>query len=101
MILGTFRPRNTHPIWKPFWFFCLHGGGKFFVVFLGAPFSYILQFWGSFEVRGGMLFGVPGNLGNKVKALRGVRFSHFGGSFCRYEFEARSGGLFFRDFYDF
>ena len=25
-----------------------------------------------------MLFGVPGTLGNRLKTLKGIRFSHFG-----------------------
>ena len=71
------------------------------MVFLGAQFSLILQFWGPFGVQFVMFFGVPWNLGNKLNALKGVRFSHFGGPFCRYDFQARSGDCFFIDFYDF
>ena len=48
-----------------------------------------------------MFFGVPGTLGNTFKTLKGIRFSHFGGPCCRYDFQARSGGCFFMDFYDF
>ena len=86
MIFGTFPPQNSHPIWTPFWSFCLHGGGQFFVVFLGAQFSYVLQFWGPFGVQFGSLFGVPGNLKNTLKTLKGVRFSHIGGPFRRHDF---------------
>ena len=63
----------------------------FFVVFLGAHFSHNLQFRGPFGVQFVMLFGVPGTLGNRLKTLKGIRFSHFGGPFCRYDFQARSG----------
>ena len=73
----------------------------FFVVFLGAYFSYNLQFRGPFGIQSAMLFGVPGTLGNKFKTLKGIRFSHFGGAFCRYGFQAGSGGGLFVDFYAF
>ena len=48
-----------------------------------------------------MFFGVPGILGNRFETLKGIRFSHFGGAFCRYGVQARSGGGFFVDFHDF
>ena len=48
-----------------------------------------------------MLFGVPGTLGNRLKTLKGIRFSHFGVAFCRYGFQARSGEGFLVDFHDF
>ena len=48
-----------------------------------------------------MLFGVPGTLGNRLKTLKRIRFSHFGDAFCRYDFQARLGGCFFVDFHDF
>ena len=64
-------------------------------------FSIYLQFRGPFGIQLAMLFGVPGTLGNKLKTLKGIRFSHFGDPFCRYDFQARSGGCFFIDFYDF
>ena len=67
---------------------------------LGAHFSHNLQFWGPFGVQFVMFFGVPGTLGNSRKTLQGIRFSHFGDPFCRYHFQARSGGCFFIDFYD-
>ena len=37
-----------------------------------------------------MFFGVPGTLGNRFKTLKGIRFSHFGGAFCKYDFQAGS-----------
>ena len=46
------------------------------------------------------LFGVSGTLENRLKTLKGTRFSHFGGAFCRYGFQARSGGGFIVDFRD-
>ena len=53
----------------------------------------------------GFNFGVfleyLGPLGNRLKTLKGIRFSHFGEAFCRYGFQARSGGGFFVDFHDF
>ena len=61
-------------------------------VFLGTHFSHNLQFRGPFGIELAMLFGVPGTLGNRLKTLKGIRFSHFGGAFCRYGFQARSGG---------
>ena len=73
----------------------------FVVVFLGAHFSHNLQLRGPFGVQFVMLFGVPGTLGNRLKTMKGIRFSHFGGPFCRYDFQARSGGCFFMDFYGF
>ena len=39
-------------------------------------------------------------LGNKLKTLKRIRFPHFGDAFCRYGFQARSGGGLFVDFYD-
>ena len=60
-----------------------------FVVFLGASFSDMLQFEVEFGVQFGRLCGVLGNLGNRFKTLKGVRFSHFGGPFCRHDFQAR------------
>ena len=45
-----------------------------FVVFLGAHFSYNLQFRGPFGVQVAMLFGVPGTLGNRLKTLKGYDF---------------------------
>ena len=47
-----------------------------------------------------MLFDVPGTFGNRLKTLKGIRFSHFGGAFCRYGFQAGSGGGLFVDFQD-
>ena len=70
-------------------------------VFLGTHFSHNLQFRGLFGIELAMLFGVPGTLGNRFKTLKGIRFSHFGDAFCRYGFQARSGGCFFVDFHDF
>ena len=81
-----------------FWTFYLHGGGLIFVIFSGAHFSHILQFVGRFGFQFGRLFGVPGNFGNRLKTLKGIRFSHFGGAFCRYGFQAGSGGGLFVDF---
>ena len=71
--------------------------GLFFVVFLGAHFSHNLQFREPFGIQLAMLFGVPGTLGNRLKTLKGIRFSHFGRSFCRYDFQARSSGCFYMD----
>ena len=48
-----------------------------------------------------MFFAVPGTLGNRLKTLKGIRFSHFGDPFCRYDFQTRSGECFFINFYDF
>jgi hypothetical protein len=45
-----------------------------------------------------MLFGIPGTFGNRLKTLKGIRFSHFGDAFCRYGFQAGSGGGLFVDF---
>ena len=45
-----------------------------------------------------MLFGVPGTLGNRLRTLKGIRFSHFGAPFWRDEFKARSGKVFCRGF---
>ena len=67
----------------------------FFVVLLAANFSNNLQCRGPFGAQVAMLFGVPGTFGNRLKTLKGIRFSHFGGPFCRYDFQARSGGCFF------
>ena len=69
-------------------------------MFLGAHFSYNLQLRGPFGVQLAMLFGVPGTIGNRLKTLNGIRFSHFGDAFCMYDFQARSGVCFFIDFYD-
>ena len=68
---------------------------------LGAHFSYNLQFRGPFGFQVAMLFGVPGTFGNRLKTLKGIRFSHFGGAFCRYGFQASSGRCFFVNFNDF
>ena len=67
---------------------------------MGPHFADNLQFRGPFGVQVAMLFAVPGTLGNRLKTLTGIRFSHFGGAFCRYGFQARSGGCFFVDFHD-
>ena len=48
-----------------------------------------------------MLFRVPGAFGNRLRTLKGIRFSHFGDPFWRDEFKARSGRCSFVDFYDF
>ena len=45
-----------------------------------------------------MLYGIPGTLGNRLKTLKGIRFSHFGGPFCRYDLQARSGEFVFAIF---
>ncbi len=71
------------------------------MVFLGAHFSHNLQFRGPFGVQFVMFFGVPGTLGNRLKTLKGIRFSHFGDRFCRYDFQARSGGCFSAAAHDF
>ena len=47
------------------------------------------------------VFWVPGTLENNFKTLKGIQFSHFGGAFCRYDFQARSGGCFLVDVHDF
>ena len=73
----------------------------FFVVFLGANFSHNWQFRVAFGVQFVMFFGVPGTLGNRLKTFKRIRFSHFGVAFCRYGFQARSGGGFFVDCHDF
>ena len=65
------------------------------------PFFLQLSVPGPFGVQFVMLFGVPGTLGNRLKTLKGIRFSHFGDPFCRYGFQARSGGGLFVDFHDF
>ena len=39
-----------------------------------AQFSHILQFRGPFGAQFGMFFGVPGNLGNRLKTLKGYDF---------------------------
>ena len=39
-----------------------------------------------------------GNLGNRTKTFKGASFSHFGGSFCRHDFQARSSECFVDDF---
>ena len=49
---------------------------------MAASFSNILQFWDPFGIQFGILFGVPVNLGNRVKTLKRVRFSHFGTLFA-------------------
>ena len=59
-----------------------------------------MQFRSPFGVQVAMLFGVPGTFGNRLKTLKGIRFSHFGDAFCRYGFQARSGGGFFVAFHD-
>ena len=48
-----------------------------------------------------MILRVPGTLGNRLRTLKGIRFSHFGAPFWRDEFKARSGRCFLVDFYDF
>ena len=73
----------------------------FFVVFLGGHFAQKLQCRGPSGVQFAMLFGVPGTFGNRLKTLKGIRFSHFGDAFCRYGFQAGSGGGLFVDFHDF
>ena len=70
-------------------------------MFLGAHFSHNLQFRGPIGVQFVMFFGVPGTLGNRLKTLKGIRFSHFGDAFCRYGFQAGSGGGLFVDFHAF
>ena len=72
----------------------------FLLFFAGAHFSHNLQFRGPFGVQVAILFGVPGTLGNRLKTSKRIRFSHFGDAFCRYDFQARSGGCFFVDFQD-
>ena len=86
MISGTFLPRKVGPCLTKCWSFWRLFGGRFFDVFLVAQISNILQFGGPFRFQFGSLFGVPGNLENKLKMLKGVRFSHFGGPFCRHDF---------------
>ena len=44
MFFGASPACKPHPILTQFLSFCLHGGGLFFVVFLGASFSNMLQF---------------------------------------------------------
>ena len=73
----------------------------FFVVFLGAIFSNLLQFQVPFGDQFGRLFGVSGNLENKLKILNGVRFSHVEGSFCRHDFHAKFSDCFVCDFFDY
>ena len=49
IVLGTFRPWKSHPIWTPnpsFWWFF---GDTLFVAFLATQFSYLLWFWGIFD----------------------------------------------------
>ena len=65
-----------------------------------AQFSHVLQFRVPFGVQFGMLYGVPGNLENRLNTLKGLRFSHFGVPFCRYDFQARLGECFFIDLFD-
>ena len=89
------------PIWDYFAAFDDFLAACFLFCFLGAYFSHNLQFRGPFGIQLAMLFGVPGTLGNRLKTLKGIRFSHFGGPFCRHDFQARSGDFFFIDFYDF
>ena len=69
--------------------------------FLGCHFAHKLQFRGPFGVQFAMLFGVPGTFENRLKTLKGIRFSHFGAAFCRYGFQAGSGGGLFVDFHVF
>jgi hypothetical protein len=69
-----------------------------FCCFLGSHFAHELQFRGPFGVQFAMLFGVPGTFGNRLKTLKGIRFSHFGAAFCRYGFQAGSGGGLVVDF---
>ena len=73
----------------------------FFVVFLDTHFAHNLLFRGPFGVQVVVLFRVPGTLGNRLRTLKGIRFSHFGAPFWRDEFKARSARCFFVDFYDF
>ena len=63
--------------------------------------SHNLQSRGPFGIQFVRFFGVHGTLGNRLKTLKGIRFSHFGDPFCRYEVKARSGGCFFTDFFNF
>ena len=60
----------------------------FLTFFFAKQFINILQFWGPFGFQFGSFFEVPGNLGNMFKTLTGARFSHFGGPFCRHDFQA-------------
>ena len=99
--LAELWPPLGSPIWDKFGTFDDFLGASFLFVFLGAYFSNYLQFRGPFGIQLAMRFGVPGTLGNRLKTLKGIRFSHFGGAFCRYGFQARSGGCFFVDFHDF
>ena len=68
---------------------------------MDAHFAHNLQFRCPFGVQIVMLFRVPGTLGNRLRTLKGIRFSHFGAPFWRDEFKARSGRCFFVDFYVF
>ena len=99
VIFGASPAWKSSPILTPFLFFWRHFGDRFFVAFLATSFSNILQFRGPFWVQFGSLFGLPGNLGNGFKTLNGVRFSHFGGPFCKHDFQARFSEWLFCDFY--
>ena len=72
-----------------------------FCGFFGYPFCSQIAVPGSIWAAIFDVFGVPGTLGNRLKTLKGIRFPHFGGVFCRYGFQARSGGGFIVDFRDF
>ena len=71
------------------------------MVFLSPHFAHKLQLRGPFGVQFAMLFGVPGTFGNRLKTFKGIRFSHFRDAFCRYVFQAGSGGCFLKDLHDF
>ena len=73
----------------------------FLLIFLGAQFAHKLQVRGPSWVQFAMLFGIPGTFGNRLKTLKGIRFSHSGDAFCRYGFQAGSGGGLFVDFHAF
>ena len=45
-----------------------------------------------------MLVGALGNLGNRLKTLKGIRFSHFGDPLSRHDFRARLGECVFYNF---
>ena len=68
---------------------------------MDTHFAHNLLFRGPFGVQIVMLSGVPGTLGNRLRTLKGIRFSHFGDPFWRDEFKARSGRCFFVDVNDF
>ena len=68
-------------------------------MFSGGHFAHKLQFRVPFGIQFATLFGVPGTFGNRLKTLKGLRFSHFRAAFCRYGFQAGSGGGLFVDFH--